>query len=65
MKLVHITSIPGSYDVRLYRRENGLFDVHYGAEKHSNLFYREAAQEFGQCVMHSLQCAGQLDDQED
>lgn len=51
----------GDYPVKLEQRSAGSFRVTYGAEVHDHLDYAEAAREYGECVFHSLACAGKLD----
>ena len=60
MKTVHIF-IDGDYPVELRQAASGRFTVAYGKQIARNLSYAEAASEYGQCVMHSLRCAGLLD----
>jgi hypothetical protein len=40
------------------------FRVTYGAQVRSGLSYAQAAKEYGECVFHSLACAGKLDQPE-
>lgn len=52
----------GDYDVTWYRYANGSFKVVYGQQiktfkKREDV---EACHEFGECVRHSLECAGKL-----
>lgn len=44
--------------------QTGLFRVTYGLLITDNLTYPQAAKDFGQCMFHSLACAGKLDNEE-
>lgn len=50
--------IDGDNPVGLYQHGKDSFKVVYGEEVHNFLTYSEAAKEYGECIMHSLQCAG-------
>lgn len=55
------------YDIKLEQsesidhREAGNFRVTYGKQTLTNLTYRDAAKELGECLMHALACEGLLD----
>lgn len=51
------TDIP----VTLEQRSNGRFRVTYGCEIRDNLDYADAARIYGECLFHSLTCAGALE----
>lgn len=61
IKLVHVFC-DGDIDVKLYQSTKGgrLFRVVYGEEIKERLTYEEASKKFGECVFHSLACAGRL-----
>lgn len=46
--------------VEQYKTKAALFRVTYGLEVRDRLTYAEAAQEFGHCVFHALECADRL-----
>jgi len=48
--------------VELTSFKNGKFAVKYGKQYTSNLNHYEASLELGSCIMHSLQCAGNMED---
>ncbi len=43
-------------------RQGARYAVKYGEQVNKNLQYVEAAHELGECLFHSMQCAGFLDD---
>lgn len=50
------------YQVQLWQGGNPKrYAVTYGCQYAEGLNYAQAAAEFGQCLMHSLVCAGALD----
>lgn len=67
MKLVKIFNGMDN-DVTLFQHETGYlqrkqyFKVVYGKEVHSKLTYSQACNELGQCIMHSLACAGKIEE---
>lgn len=63
MQLVHEFK-DGDYPVKLEQRANGKFKITYGAAVYDDLDYAAAAKEYGECVFHSLTCAGKLDNDE-
>lgn len=63
MHLVHEFK-DGDYNVKLEQSDKtGLFKVTYGLQKTRDLTQRDAAHHFGECVFHSLACAGKLDNE--
>lgn len=60
MKLVH-TFVDGDYPVVLCQNSKKLFSVVYGTHIKQRLTYSEACIEYGECVFHSLACAGKLE----
>ncbi len=60
MKLVHQFT-DGDHTVELYQHGNSDFAVEYGHDKSDRLSYDEAVKRYGQCVFHSLSCAGKCD----
>ena len=58
------TFTDGDHEVSLYQCINGEFFVAYGEQNSRRLDYANAAKEFGECVLHSLGCAGKLDNEE-
>jgi hypothetical protein len=50
------------HDVKLEQSSNGKFRVTYGKQVTGNMSYIAAAHEFGECVLHSAQCANMLAD---
>lgn len=44
----------------LWQCANGKFIVTYGLQTKDQLNYAQAAREFGECVMHSCACAGEI-----
>lgn len=44
--------------VQIEQDEDGLFTVSYGLDIKESLTYSRAARELGQCIMHSMTCAG-------
>lgn len=57
----HTETIEGQHTVALLVEPKGLFTVVYGEQRRTGLTYAAAAKEYGECLMHSLQCAGQLE----
>jgi len=57
----HTETVEGQCTVALLVEPRGLFTVVYGEQRTSGLTYAAAAKEYGECLMHSLQCAGQLE----
>jgi hypothetical protein len=45
----------------LKHKRYGFFAVQYGEQRKERLDYMQAAHELGECLMHQLQCAGELD----
>lgn len=45
------------------RQQGKRFTVEYGNHARTGLSYAEAAEELGECIMHSLACAGKLDNE--
>jgi hypothetical protein len=54
-----VTDVP--FGVELYQQGVDCFAVLYGHQIKTNLTYAAAAREYGECIMHALACAGQLD----
>lgn len=48
-------------EVRLYQTGIDRFTVQYGKQVKTGLDYEKACHEYGQCIFHSLACAGKLD----
>lgn len=63
MQLVHEFK-DGDCPVKLEQSSNGQFRVVYGGAVYDDLDYADAAKEYGECVFHSLACAGKLDNGE-
>lgn len=61
MNKIQELTVEGQYTVTLYQIGRKAFVVQYGQQIFADLDYTEAAHEFGECVMHALQCAGMLD----
>lgn len=61
MRKIQEVATDGQYSVKLYQKSKNRFEVRYGLQVTTDLNYTEAAIEFGECVMHALQCAGMLD----
>lgn len=60
-KVIH-TFNDGDFPVTLARSNKAnRFDVVYGADVSKGLTYAEAAKAYGECVFHSLACAGKLE----
>lgn len=55
------TFAAGDMPITLYQRGVDSFRVVYGVQVRDRLSYTTAAHEFGECVFHSLACAGLLD----
>jgi len=55
----------GDHSVTLDKAANGTFRVTYGMQIEDKLSYPVAAKLFGECVFHSLECAGKLDNDGD
>lgn len=51
----------GDYAVELFQTSANKYMVLYGADQRPGLTWLQAAHEFGECVFHSLQCAGKID----
>ncbi len=51
----------GDFEVSLFQTGFDRFIVQYGSQVKRTMDYAEAGAEFGLCVMHSLACAGKLD----
>ena len=49
-------------EVHLTSYKNGKFAVKYGMQVTRNLDYSDACSELGACIMHSLTCAGNIED---
>lgn len=62
MKVLATVAVPHQYEVTLLKSGRGQYRVTYGAHIKRGLTREEAAQEFGECVMHALACNGELDD---
>ncbi|WPH18247.1 hypothetical protein [Variovorax paradoxus] len=58
----HSETVEGQYTVALLVEGRDRFAVVYGEQRKTGLSYAAAAREYGECLMHSLQCAGQLAD---
>jgi len=61
MQTIHeqvIASLPISIAVS---KDGKRFTVTYWKQRKTGLTYEQAAQEFGECVMHALACDGKLD----
>lgn len=50
-------------DVVLVRKDDGTYEIEYGKHLHTARSFEEALNEFGNCVRHSAECAGMLDDE--
>lgn len=61
MDKIQELTVEGQYTVTLYQIGRKSFVVRYGSHTAEDLDYIGAAHEFGECVMHALQCAGMLD----
>ena len=57
---IHETKIEGQYPVTLKKIGKG-FVVVYGHQISKQLTYAQAAQQYGECVLHALTCAGLTD----
>ena len=57
------TTIPGQYTVRVEQRANGTFRVTYGADVTDHLDRIAAAEQYGHCVFHALECTGILNEE--
>ena len=58
-QIVHrVTTL--DYPIVLEQNSLTQFSVVYGNQLKSGLSYREAAHEFGECLMHSAVCAGRI-----
>jgi hypothetical protein len=55
----------GDYPVDLLQSSREGFAVRYGKHLRTGMDYGQAAAEFGECVMHSLACAGCLGYEDD
>lgn len=51
----------GAYPISLFQFGNDYFAVSYGAQYNASLTYKEAADELGRSIMHSLTCEGKID----
>lgn len=60
MKLIQTYKTESQYDVQVFTHKKKLAVV-YGHEKHLDLTYHEAAKHLGYCLLHALQCTGELD----
>ena len=60
MKKIFETEV-GGLKIRMFRASKENYAVAYGAQLKTQLDYVEAAHEFGECLMHALQCDGKLD----
>lgn len=47
--------------VTITQKGKNKFTVQYGQQITKNLTYEEAAKEMGQCLMHSMVCAGWIE----
>lgn len=58
----HIVTIVEGLDipVSLHQQTNDTYNVTYGAHVRNNLTYEGAAHELGECILHSLACAGKV-----
>lgn len=56
-----LIKLPLAFDLTLYKEGRSTFSVVYGEQTKAHLSYAEAAKEFGECMMHALQCQGVLD----
>ena len=54
--------VHGQYAVRVMRNESGTYSVEYGKQTKSELTSIDAAQEFLNCMAHSMECGGLTDD---
>jgi len=60
-KQIITTFTDGDYPVQIIATGVNRFNVVYGADIRTGLNWLEAAHEFGECVFHSLECAGKVD----
>lgn len=59
--LIAETEYAGAFPVRLYQSAvTGAFKITYGAITKHNMTYEKATQEYGECLMHALGCAGKF-----
>ena len=62
MKRIVFDNMKLDTEVELTSYKNGKFAVKYGKQFTSNLDYAEACSELGSCILHSLTCAGNMED---
>lgn len=60
MRLIHEFT-DGDFSVKLFQNGKDKFTVQYGLQSEGGLNYASAAHRYGECVFHSLACAGKLD----
>jgi hypothetical protein len=53
-----------THGVTLMQVRKGKYVVVYGMNVSSVFDYAQAAKDFGECIMHALQCAGKLNEGE-
>jgi hypothetical protein len=59
-KLIHETLGLG-FPLQLFKTGKDSYTVVYGKQVNAWLDYAGAAHEYGECLMHALQCLGKLD----
>jgi hypothetical protein len=60
MKKIFETEV-GGLKIRMFQDAGMTYAVAYGSQLKQTLTDVEAAHEFGECLMHALQCDGKLD----
>jgi hypothetical protein len=61
MKTLLTTFNDGDCPVMLYQTSKYKYMVVYGAQEYKGLDWQKAAEEYGYCMFHSLECAGKIE----
>lgn len=48
------------FPIALYQTDIDRFEVRYGRYGRTGLTYSEAAEEYGECILHALACSGRI-----